>query len=216
MSEATKNELIEKFPAVDRSKISVIYEGPTLVKRESKNKQTNKPYILSIGTLSPRKNQYRLIEAFTKLPLDLQSKTKLLLAGSRGWHDEEIVDRAKHTPNVEWLGYVAESEMTELLMHATLLAYPSLKEGFGLPVLDAMAIGIPVLTSNGSSMKEIAGEAAMLVDPTSVEEIATALETMLTDENLRSALSAKGRERSVLFSWKRTVDVMLQELKKSM
>lgn len=212
VSEATKQDLIARFPEVDDAKIATIYEGPTMTKPT--NLQTYKPYILSIGTLSPRKNQLRLIEAFKKLPDSLRSKTSLILAGSRGWDDAEIVSLAEQTPNVEWRGYVQGEALTELMANALLLAYPSLTEGFGLPVLDAMALGIPVLTSNRSSMKEVAGDAALLVDPLSVDAMSAGLNTLLTDENLRSTLRAKGIERSAQFSWERTVDLMLQELKK--
>src|SRR3989344_8109209 len=214
VSKATKTDLLKKFPKTDASKITVIYEGPT-VSSEPQNLRTPKPahpYILSLGTLCPRKNQLRLIQAFNALPRSLKDRTRLILAGGRGWQDGEIVELAKNSPNVEWRGYVPAQELNELFARAAVLAFPSFKEGFGLPVLDAMALGVPVLTSNVSSMSEVAGDAALLVDPRSVEDIAKGLQRLLLDEDLRSALIAKGRERAKLFSWERTVDLMMEVL----
>ena len=211
VSEATKNDLLQKFPKTDPSKITVIYEGPT-VSSKPPNLQTSKPlppFILSLGTLCPRKNQLRLIQAFNALPRSLRDRTRLILAGGRGWQDGEIVELAKNSPNVEWRGYVPAQELDALIAHATALAFPSFKEGFGLPVLDAMALGVPVLTSNVSSMSEVAGDAALLVDPHSVEDIEKGLQRLLLDEDLRASLIAKGKERAKLFSWERTVDLML-------
>lgn len=169
-------------------------------------------YILSIGTLCPRKNQLRLIQAFNKLSDDIRHSHKLILAGGRGWDDEEIVKLAEESENVEWVGYVPDEELTELLKNAKLLAYPSLKEGFGFPVLDAMTLGVPVLTSNGSSMREIVEEAGMLIDPTSVGVISEKLGDLLTNSTLRQSLIDKGLERSNTLSWKKTVDRMLKSL----
>jgi len=170
------------------------------------------PYILSIGTLCPRKNQLRLIQAFNKLPDEIRKTHKLILAGGRGWDDEEIVKLAEESENVEWVGYVSDKELTELLKNAKLLAYPSLKEGFGFPVLDAMALGVPVLTSDKSSTREIANGAAALVDPESIDQISERLEDLVTNDDLRQSLSNKGIERSHTLSWQKTVDRMLKSL----
>ena len=171
--------------------------------------------MLCIGTLCPRKNQLRLIRAWNRLPQHLRISSKLIFAGGRGWRDAEIVVLAEHSPGVEWRGYVEESELRDLLTNATFLALPSLKEGFGLPVLDAMTLGVPVLTSNRSSMKEITGNAALLVDPEDINAIAKGLEQLLTDENLRKDLSEKGKKQAEKFSWEKTVDVLLKTLNTS-
>lgn len=220
VSKATKKDLLHRFPKTDASKITVIYEGPTMAKPITSNQQPSRrssnqidtPYILSIGTLCPRKNQLRLIEAFNMLPNSLRLRTRLILAGGRGWQDEEIVELAKKSQNVEWRGYVSDDELTELLAGAAALAYPSLKEGFGLPILDAMALGVPVLTSNFGSMKEVAGDAALFIDPFSVESIAKGLQRLVLDADLRDALITKGKERAKLFSWEKTVDLMIETI----
>ncbi len=221
VSESTKNELLERFPRTDQSKITVVYEGPTVdrhassppVLSEVEGLSMTRPFILSIGTLCPRKNQLRLIQAFNALPDSLKSRTKLILAGGRGWKDEKIIKLAKKSANVEWRGYVPDDELESLLRNATILAYPSLKEGFGLPVLDALTLGVPVLTSNRSSMKEIAGDAALLVDPTSVDEIRNGLAELLINSSLRQSLIERGLKRAGVFSWKQTVDLMLDAIK---
>jgi len=214
VSKATKTDLLKKFPKTDTAKITVIYEGPTMTERGTRNEERGTPYILSLGTLCPRKNQLRLIQAFNSLPTSLKLRTKLILAGGRGWQDEEIVTLAKTSQNVKWRGYVPTQELDSLFAHATVLAFPSLKEGFGLPVLDAMTLGVPVLTSNLRSMSEIAGDAALLVDPESTEDIAKGLQRLLLESDLRAALIHRGKERAKLFSWERTVDFMMKAMQK--
>jgi alpha-1,3-rhamnosyl/mannosyltransferase len=228
VSEATKEELLEKFTFVPEEKVTVVYAGPTAQKFEARSTKSEtisnfgfgisdfpQRFILCVGTLCPRKNQLRLIEAYAKLRKDLKQSFKLLLVGGRGWDDEKIMQLATSTPGVEWLGYLPQREVTKLLQRATAFAYPSLKEGFGIPVLDAMAEGIPVLTSSGSSMKEIAGEAALLVNPESVEDIRNGLEQLLANENAREHLKHVGQQRASAFSWKRTVDLLLEACEKA-
>jgi glycosyltransferase involved in cell wall biosynthesis len=213
VSETTKKELLTRFPQTDASKVAVICAGPTFQPSNLPTFQpSNSPHLLSIGTLCPRKNQLRLIQAFNALPADLRMSHTLILAGGRGWNDEEIVKLAEESENVEWRGYVPQEELMELLKNATVIAYPSLKEGFGLPVLDAMTAGVPILTSNRGSLKEIAGDAAALVNPESVEEMTQGLERLLRDETLRKKLAAKGTRRAEMFSWERTVDLLLEAI----
>ena len=149
------------------------------------------------------------------LPEKVRENTKLILVGPRGWHDGDIVSLAKKTPNVQWRGYVSDIERTKLLQEATVFAYPSLAEGFGLPVLDALSLGTPTLTSNVSSLPEVAGDAALLVNPENTEDIARGLERLLTDETLRTQLKEKGPKQSEKFSWERTVDLMMEAIKKT-
>jgi glycosyltransferase involved in cell wall biosynthesis len=223
VSDETKRILIEMFPEVDQKKIITVFEGPT-VEEERNERRTSlrqgygrqgggeEEYVLSIGTLCPRKNQIRLIKAFNKLPDEIKKQTKLILAGGRGWNDDEIVKLAEESENVEWKGYVPDEELRTLLEGTTLLAYPSLMEGFGLPVLDAMTLGVPVLTSNKSSLPEVAGDAAVLVDPEDISEIANGLIRLLTDNNLRQLLIEKGYKQAEKFSWDRTVDLMIENM----
>ena len=212
VSEATKDELLHYFPSTELRKIKTIYEGPTITALQHERAKPGEVTILCAGTLCPRKNQARLIYAFNALPDHAKVSAKLIFMGARGWHDDEILRLVQNSANVEWRGYVSNTERDELLKHATIFAYPSLSEGFGLPVLDAMTMGIPVLTSNRSSMKEITGDAAVLVNPDSKEDIAKGLERMLMDHELQRSLSMKGREQAQKFSWKRTVDLMLEAI----
>ena len=220
VSEATKRELLSRFPRTDRAKITVVYEGPTIGNQELgiRNQESpnsyflipNSPYVLCIGTLCPRKNQLRLIEAFNMLPEDLRKKTKLVLVGKRGWDDEDIVTLAGNSPNVEWRGYVSDEEREKLLRNATVFAYLSLMEGFGLPLLDALTLGIPTLSSDRSSLPEVAGDGAFLVDPKDTEAIASGLTSLLTNENLQKELIEKGKKQAERFTWSRTVDLLLE------
>jgi alpha-1,3-rhamnosyl/mannosyltransferase len=124
------------------------------------------------------------------------------VAGSRGWGDAGVFNRLRAgEPGVRYLGYVPESELPAITSAATAFAYPSLYEGFGLPVAQALAAGVPVVTSNVSSLPEIAGDAALLIDPRSPSEIASALDRLLTSASLRSTLSAKGRKRAERSRW---------------
>jgi len=169
--------------------------------------------ILCVATLCPRKNQLRLIEAFKLLPEKLRSTSRLILAGGRGWFDQPIVDAAASTENVQWLDYVSDEEYERLLSTCTVFAYPSLKEGFGIPALDALQRGVPVLTSDRSSLPEVAGSAALYVDPESVESIAQCLEILLTNDMMRGMLAEAGPVQATKFSWKRTVDLFLEVLR---
>ena len=165
---------------------------------------TGERYVLGVGTLEPRKNLPRLIEAFAALGPEVRDAHSLVLVGELGWDSEQTTASiARYRHLVRTLGRVGDDDLPALYRRAALFAYPSLYEGFGLPVLEAMTAGVPVLTSNVSSLPEVAGNAALLVDPTSVESIRDALETGLTDREHASALAAAGRERARRFSWER-------------
>jgi alpha-1,3-rhamnosyl/mannosyltransferase len=159
--------------------------------------------VLAVGTLEPRKNLPRLIAAWTRLPEELRSAHALALVGPRGWDDEEVLAAAR-AAGVRLLGRVGDAQLHALYANATAFAYPSLYEGFGLPVLEAMAAGAPVLTSLSSSLPEVAGDAALLVDPRDTAAIAAGLERLLRDAGLRERLRVAGRARAAAFSWERT------------
>ncbi len=162
-------------------------------------------YVLSAATLEPRKNLPRLIEAFAQLPPSTRSDVELVLVGGRGWRSSAIDAAIEgNLAIVRPLGQVDDHDLAALYAGATVVAYPSLEEGFGLPVLEAMAAGAPVLTSDRSSLPEVAGSAALLVDPTDVNAIRAGLELMLGDDELRVRLAAAGRARSRDFSWSTT------------
>lgn len=176
-------------------------------------------YILFVGSLEPRKNVKRLLEAYSILPERLRREYRLVVAGGRGWLNSEIpglVEGLGIRERVAFPGYVAEGDMAALYSAAALFAYPSLYEGFGLPILEAMSCGAPVVTSNVSSMPEVAGDSAVLVDPRDPEAIAAAMTAILEDAGLGARLRAAGPERAALFSWERCARETLEVYAKVM
>jgi glycosyltransferase involved in cell wall biosynthesis len=166
------------------------------------------PYVLSVGALEPRKNLIRLFEAIRLLAQrPATSEISVVHAGGYGWLADDIL-RATRAPalrgRIRLLGHVTEEDLVSLYRHARLLAYPSLFEGFGLPLLEAMACGCPVVTSDRSSLPEVAGDAAVLVDPDSVDAIADGIRRVWEDDALAADLRARGLERARAFSWERT------------
>lgn len=164
------------------------------------------PYVLYVGTLEPRKNLARLMEAFRRVPADL-GPLRLVLAGSWGWHSRTLrasVRSADVRRPVVVTGPVDDESLSALYAGARVFAYPSLYEGFGLPLLEAMAAGAPVLTSAGGACAEVAGEAALLVDPSSTDAIASGLERLLRSDAERRRLAELGRARERGFTWRRT------------
>jgi glycosyltransferase involved in cell wall biosynthesis len=169
--------------------------------------------VLGVGTLEPRKNLPRLVEAFAQLPAEVRGDRLLALVGALGWDTAETVySLRRHSALVRPLGYVEDDRLRELYRGADLFAYPSLYEGFGLPVLEAMASGTPVLTSRSSSLPEVAGEAAIYVEPQEADSIADGLRQALTDPARRARLSESGIDRARRFSWERTAAETLSVL----
>ncbi len=182
-----------------RAQIRVVPHGvrlPATVALASERK----PVVLTVGAIQKRKNTARLIEAFRAMP----APWELWIAGAQGFEANEML--ATLPPNVRLLGYVSDVELEQLYRQASIFAFPSLDEGFGMPVLEAMAHGVPVLTSRTSGLPEVAGEAALLVDPTRTEAIADGLRT-LCDPDLRERLSQQGLARAKQFSWERTAEL---------
>ncbi len=218
-SAATREDLIELYKTPP-SKVSVLYCGIDAAFRPMKDAQTlaavraryglgSAPFILAVSTLQPRKNYVRLIQAFASLPTQ---ETNLVIAGGKGWLFETIfseVERLRLRQRVIFPGFVADGDLPALYSAARLLAYPSLYEGFGLPMLEAMACGTPVVASTASCLPEVAGDAALLVSPTDVEALAAALDRVLSDEALRADLIAKGYTRVGQFSWDQSAKQLL-------
>lgn len=174
----------------------------------------DRPYVLSVGTLEPRKNLPRLIEAFASLAPEERGGARLALVGARGWEREELdAVLARHPDLVRVLGFVDEEDLPGLYRGAELFAYPSIYEGFGLPVLEAMHAGAAVLTSPVSSLPEVAGGSALYADPHDAGAIRAALATGLGDPSLRARLVEDGRARAAGFSWQRHVDTVLGTLR---
>lgn len=166
-------------------------------------------YVLSVGTLEPRKNVVRLIAAFEQIAAQF-ADVQLVIAGGKGWRDDEIraaLQRPELRSRIVSVGYVTPEQLRVLYRQADVLAYPSLYEGFGLPVAEAMACGTPVLTSRGSSLDEVGGDAVLAVDPLQVGEIATGLAKLLADGELRQTMRDKGLQRAAGLSWRRTAEL---------
>ncbi|MEA3375567.1 MAG: glycosyltransferase family 1 protein [Chloroflexota bacterium] len=198
---------------VSRERIDIVYHGVDPAFRPlpadevaafRSRRQLPDRFVLFVGTLEPRKNLDRLIEAFSRTHA---RDTKLVLAGGKGWLYEELFARVEAldlSDVVTFAGYVRSEELPLWYNAASALAYPSLYEGFGMPVTEAQACGTPVLTSKTSSLPEAAGEAALLVDPYDVEAIADGLTRMLEDDALRVALRERGLTHARAFDWSRT------------
>lgn len=206
LSAQTTADLLRRYPFLSRERIHTVYAGVSQVYASPAPDATS---IVCIATLCPRKNQRRLIEAYTSLSPALQKKHPLVLIGARGWGFDDIVTTAKQNPHVILHGYVSDTDLTSIMRDCLVFAYPSLYEGFGLPVLDAMHAGIPVLTSANGSLAEVAGTSAALIDPYSAEDIAQILQKLLEDPALRSRYSSQGKLQAEAFSWKRTGDLLL-------
>ena len=162
------------------------------------------PYLLSVGTLQPRKNLPRLIEAFALLKREGAIPHRLVLCGEPGWANSDVYRRAQEpdlAPHIVFTGFIADADLVSLYGGCDIFAYPSLYEGFGLPVVEAMAAGVAVLTSDNSSLREVAGDAALLCDPLSVEDIAAKLRRLAADAELRAALVARGHARAAGYTW---------------
>lgn len=162
------------------------------------------PYILWTGTIEPRKNLARLVEAY----LSMDHQLDLVLAGPTGWNEDLSALLARGGDRVRALGYVEPGELTALYSGARAFCYPSLTEGFGLPVLEAMAQGTPVVTARGTATEEVAGGAAILVDPLEVASIAAGLTEAVGDETTQARLRAAGRERAAELTWERCAQKM--------
>jgi glycosyltransferase involved in cell wall biosynthesis len=204
-SAATKRDLVEKYRA-NSDKITVAYPGldpsvkrvddPVKIAHVKAKYNLEGDYLLYLGTIQPRKNLQRLITAFLQLPT---SNLQLLIAGKPGWYADELLRQAND--RIKFVGYVAAADKNALLSGSTAFVFPSLYEGFGFPVLEAMACGVPVLCSNTSSLPEVAGEAAMLVNPLEMDDIGRGLREVTTNEDLRRTLIERGYQQAPKFTW---------------
>ena len=199
VSENTRNDAVRllKLPP---ERIEVIHSGVPEVYFDARPRPAARPYALFLGTIEPRKNIDTLLDAWAGLKLS--DDFDLVIAGPAGWRSEQTMARLRSdATGVRYLGYVAEDELPGLMAGASAFVYPSLYEGFGFPVAQAMAAGAPVITSNVSSLPEIAGDGALLVDPRSVTEIASALRNLLTSPSVQEKLRAAGRARAERYRW---------------
>ncbi len=215
-SENTKKDIMKVFK-VPEEKIVVIHiaadgryrplDNKEMISKVKRKYKISSDYILYVGTIEPRKNIIRLIESFNLLKKNNRINYKLVIAGRKGWKYDEIIktaDRSDFRDEIIFTGYVPEEDMVCLYNGAELMVYPSLYEGFGLPPLEAMACGTPVITSNTSSLPEVVGDAAILIDPNDTRRISEAILKVLENRKLRNELAGKGLKRAGMFSWEKT------------
>lgn len=212
VSLATKRDLLSQFAFLHARDVTPIYAGSD---RDAPSQSSpDGRTILCVATLCPRKNQLRLIKAYQGLDRSLRERFRLVLAGGRGWGDADIVGAAAATQGVEWRGYVDVAEYESLLHTCTCFALPSLYEGFGLQILDALKRGVPLLVSDRGSIREVCEDAAVYVDPENVSSITDGLASLLTDAHLREGLRHKALEQAKTFTWERTIDRLLPILER--
>jgi glycosyltransferase involved in cell wall biosynthesis len=209
ISESTRSDAV-RILGLRAERICVIYPGvseayfqpaQSAIERVRGAYRLEKPYLLFVGCIEPRKNLERVLDAWKTLP-DLHGDFELIVAGPLGWQSERIAARLRlPDAGIRYLGYIPEDDLPAMLAGAAMLLYPSYYEGFGFPVAQAMAAGTPVVTSNGSSLAEIAGDAAVLVDPRSTGEIAEAMRQVLFSPGMAERLRACGLGRAQKFRW---------------
>jgi len=177
------------------------------IKRVLEYYQLPEKCFINIGTIQPRKNIARLIAAHNLLPLEIQEKHPLVIIGRNGWNSDQLVKKLQQNAYgkyVRWINYISIEDKYALLQSSLALVFPSLYEGFGLPILEAFASNTPVISSNVTAIPEVVGDAGVLINPYSEQEIANAMHSMATNSALRRELKQKGRERVKLYSWRNT------------
>lgn len=213
VSEHTKNDAV-RILRLDPARIRVIHPGVPesyfSVSAESITSAADKhnlrvPYFLFVGTIEPRKNVDNLLRAWNSLPRSFRMENELVIVGMQGWNAEStmrrLIQAGADSAGVKYLGYVPESSLPGIIAGAQALVYPSLYEGFGIPVAQAMAAGCPVITSNVSSLPEVTSGAALLIDPMSVSELSAAMRAMIDSPGVRARLRADGLRIAERYRW---------------
>lgn len=220
-SEATKRDIVNHLK-IHPDKVFVTHLGAddrfypmerVEVEPVLRRYKLNKPFILFVGTLEPRKNVETLIRAFNELKTEHWIPHKLVLVGQKGWLYKNIFKAIESSPfksSILYLDYVADEDVPALMNGADVFAYPSFYEGFGLPVLEAMQCGCPVVTSNVSSLPEVGGKACLYVHPESADELSEKLLAVIQNKALQNEISEKGIERAKEFSWEKCAGKTLQ------
>ncbi|MBM3437312.1 MAG: glycosyltransferase family 4 protein [Bacteroidetes bacterium] len=223
VSEYSKNDIIQLY-GVSSDKIDVVFNGASDTFQplsENRQKQVRdkytggNPYFIFVGALHPRKNLVNLFKAFDLFCKDRNRGIKLMIVGEKMWWTKEIrnaYEQMSHRDEVVFSGRLAFSELTLAVGSAVALTYVSYFEGFGIPIMEAFYSGTPVITSNITSMPEVAGDAAVLTDPFSPESICDAMVRISEDESLRKSLIARGNERKKNFSWQKTTDLLWKSI----
>lgn len=210
ISVSARNDAVDIL-GIPSERIHVIYPGvaepffevtPVQAGRMAARYRLNAPYLLFVGCIEPRKNVPNIVLAYQRLAKSLRNHVQLVLAGPFGWAGEEVRGTlAGGGEDIRYLGYVPEADLPGLVGGAVGLLYPSFYEGFGLPAAQAMAAGVPVIVSDRSSLPEVVGDAGLLVDPDSVEELSHAMNRLITCPELRSELGIRGKSRARAFRW---------------
>lgn len=228
ISNHTKRDLIEHFNAPEELiTVTHLAAGPDY--REEKDPERlaairmkyglPEDYVLFIGSLEPRKNVKTLIKAYSALDPKTRKEHPLVIAGGKGWLNSDIpsiVKKSGISDNVLFAGYISSEDISGVYSQAALFVYPSLYEGFGLPILEAFACGTPVITSNTSSIPEVAGDAAMLLSPADADQLTAAIERLLKNKGIRDEFRARGLARASMFSWEKCARETLEVYNKVM
>lgn len=227
VSEYSKQDIVNQF-GVDKNKVHVTHLAPSNIFKKLENKEVEEaekkfeieePYILAVGNLQPRKNLVRLINSYVKLKENGDFKHKLVIVGKKAWKYDSIFSTLKNHnlfDHIILTDYVSEEDLVRLYNGADIFVYPSIFEGFGLPVIEAMACGAPVITSNTTSLPEVAGDAAVYIDPYSEEDIINKIKSLSMDSELRAKLKQKGLDRAKSFSWKTTASKVMDTYRLTM
>lgn len=222
ISKSSKNDIIKNY-GVEESKVDVVNLGLKEIIMNSSHTSLKefgieKKFILFVGTLQPRKNIVGLIKAFAILPQNIKNEHKLVIIGKKGWLYEDILKAPSMYgvgDNTVFLDYIKDEDLPNFYKSAEVFVLPSLYEGFGLPILEAMRYGCPVITSNVSSMPEAGGDAALYFDPEDIEDIKDKIEKVLTDNALRQKMIEKGNEYYKKFTWEKAAKQVLASVEKA-
>ncbi len=209
VSENTKKDIQENYPFAPVPYVT--YLAHQKMPAPHNIPMISKRYILAVSTVEPRKNYPTLIKAFEAL-VEKGVEEDLVIVGKRGWNcDEEValINNSKVAGRIHWRGYIEERELATWYAHASVFVYPSFYEGFGLPIVEAMERGVPVVASKTSSMQEVVGDAGLLIDPQDVDTIIDSLYTILTDVTIHDEYARKSLQRGKEFTWERTAQQTL-------
>lgn len=220
-SNFSKNEILERLD-FEEDQVRVIYHGidHDLFKVYNTKDlvldfELPEKFILTVGSIEPRKNLQGLLEAYSQLSQQIKKEYKLVLAGFKGWENKEImslIDNDKE--NIHYLGFVSDTELSMIYNLASLFVFPSYYEGFGLPVLEAMACGTPVVCSDSSSLPEVGGDCVVYCDAKSVDDISKKIEYVLLDKVLQKTMSLSGLQRAKHFTWEKSTQEHIKVFKK--
>lgn len=203
VSEFSKREIVELL-GVDEKRVSIVHNAPSIGNGQSGAREIMEPYILYVGSIEPRKNLARLIRAFDRLKHEQGIPHKLIFAGGSGWNNEDIyrsADMAQHREDIAFIGYVDALRKNSLYKYADAFVFPSLYEGFGIPPLEAMSFGCPVVTSTAASLPEVVGDAAELVDHMDEMSIAEGIWKVISDQRYSNSLRQRGFEQVQKYTW---------------